>query len=164
VVQIPGSGNQLGHFSWAEDHRQIEALFRIRQILFHVSPLQQLDVKEAECADVQNNGINGKLALSEQVSVITPDVVRAQFFERHADALTEVLDCFQIRADRRGSVVTANELLAHSLHECCHRDLLSLRQSYLSNNRYRSGRPSRQRLRSSRLHDLDSPADLCCPE
>jgi hypothetical protein len=35
--------------------------------------------------------------------VITPDVVRAQFVERYADVLAEVLDCFQVRAEGRGS-------------------------------------------------------------
>jgi hypothetical protein len=89
-------------------------------------------------AFIDANGIGTKigqykLALSEQMGVVTAIVIRTQLIERHANVLAEVLDCFQIQVNRGGSVVAADEFLPHSLHEWCHRDLLSLRQRYLSN-------------------------------
>jgi hypothetical protein len=57
-------------------------LLRIWQILFHVLPLKDLNVKEAERADVQNNGVDGQFPVSEQVRVIAPEVVRPELIER----------------------------------------------------------------------------------
>ena len=132
------------------------ALLRIRQILFHVPPFKYFDVKEAESANVLHDGVDGKLAAFEQVRVVAPKVIWAQFIERQVDVLAEVLYGFQVRVNRRRSIVAADEFLPHSLHECCHRDLLSLSQHYPSNNHQCPIRPPRQRLRSSRLGTADS--------
>ena len=82
--------------------------------------------KEAQRANVQNNGVDGQFPVSEQVRVIAPEVVRPELIKRFIDVLLEVLDRLQIRMNRRCSVVAADEFLPHSLNECCHRDLLSL--------------------------------------
>jgi len=82
--------------------------------------------------------------------VITPDIIRSQFVERHADVLAEVLDCFDVRADSRDSVVAANELLrircisvVTEISFLCDNAILKQPEC--------SGRPSRQQLDSSRL-------------
>ena len=93
--RLRGRANQLGHFLRTEDHRQSQALFRIGQILFHVSPLQHLDVEEAESANVQNNGVDGKLPLSEQVRVVTPEVIRADSSSRRVNVLRKCSTAFR---------------------------------------------------------------------
>ena len=74
VVTDCGCGNQLRHFSRTENHRKAIPLLRIRKILFPcVSPLEDLDVEEAKCADVQNNGVHRELTFLQKVRVVTPD-------------------------------------------------------------------------------------------
>ena len=100
-------------------------LFRIRQILLHVSPLEHFDVQEAESADVQNNSIDSQLPLAKKVGMVTPDVVRAELIERRVDVLPEMLYRFQIGLNRRCSVVAADEFFSHPLNKCRHRGVLS---------------------------------------
>ncbi len=68
-----------------------------------------------------------KLALSEQMGVVTAIVIRTQRIERHANVPGEVLDCFQIPVNRGGSVVAADAFLRHALHERSHQRLRSSR-------------------------------------
>ena len=117
VVEAPGRTNQLRDLLWTEDHRQPQALFWIRQILLHVSPLEHLDIEEAESANVQNNGVDGQLPGSEQV--IWTDLVN-----RRINVATEVFYGLQLRVNGGGSVVAAYELFSHPLHEYGHRNLL----------------------------------------
>ena len=124
VVEVARCANQLGNFTRAEDHRQPQAFFRIRQILLHVSPLEHLDIEEAESANVQNNGVDGQLPGSEQERVVAPKVIWTDLVNRRINVATEVFYGLQVRVNGGGSVVAAYELFSHPLHECRHRNLL----------------------------------------
>ena len=58
--------------------------------------------------------------------MVTPDIIGAQLIERDADMLVEMTNCLQIGVNGRGRVVATDKFVPQSLHECCHRDLLSL--------------------------------------
>src|SRR5579864_3666449 len=124
VVEVARRADQQGDFIRAEDHRQPQALFWIRQILLHVSPLQHLDVEKAESANVQNNGVDGQFPGSEQVRVVTSKVIGTDLVDRRIDVASEMLYSFQVRVDGRSSVVAAHEFFSHPLYECHHRNLL----------------------------------------
>ena len=49
-----------------------------------------LDVQEAERANVQNNGVDRQFPVSEQVGVITPDIIRAELVQSAVDVLLEI--------------------------------------------------------------------------
>ena len=70
--------NQLSHFLRTQNHGKSLALLRVGQVLFHVPPFKHLDIQETECADVHNHGIDGKLPVSQEVCVVTPEVIRPE--------------------------------------------------------------------------------------
>jgi hypothetical protein len=136
VVQIAGRANQLRNFSRTEDHGKPLPLLRIGQILFHVAALQHFDVKESERANVLNYRVHRQLPVSEQVRMVAPEVIRPELIERFIDVSLEMLYRFGVRVDRCRGVVAPDQFLPHSLNECVHRELLSLRPHYSSNHHH----------------------------
>jgi hypothetical protein len=116
----------LGHLARTQDHRQALVLLRVGQVLFHVAPFKDPDVQEAKGTDVQNYSVDGKFPVFQKVRVVAPDIIGAELIKRSVDVFSEMFYRFQIRVDRRRGIVAAYEFFSHPLHECCHRDLLSL--------------------------------------
>src|ERR1700691_2902941 len=124
VIEDPRRANQMSNLIRTEDHWQSEALFGIWQILLHIAPLEHLDIEEAEGTNVQDNGVDGQLSRSQKVCMVAPEVIGSDLVEWRADVRTEMFYGFQVRVNRGGSVVAADEFFSHPLDECCQRNLL----------------------------------------
>ncbi len=77
MIEILRAGDQPLDFVGAEDDRQAEPLLRIRQVLAHVTPLQDIAAKEPERADLGDDGPDGEPPLLEQEQVIASELGRA---------------------------------------------------------------------------------------
>jgi len=109
-------------FFWAEDHRQLPAVVSgVRQILFHVTPLESLAVQKTNCRDALNDGSNRQFPFLQQVRMVLPQIVGSDTCQRLFGVLLEVVDDAKIGIDRVRCVVAAYEFLSHPLQEFGHR-------------------------------------------
>ncbi len=64
----------------------------VRQILFHLAPLQRLHIKKSKDGNMINNGANSELPFFQQVDLLTPDIARFHVVEPFLEVLPEILD------------------------------------------------------------------------
>ena len=124
VIEILRAGDQALHFLRAEDHRQPFPALRIRQVLFHVPPLQHAQKEEPERGDLGDDGAHRQLPLFEQIDLVAPEIVGADPVESTAAASVERLHDPEIALAGRGGVVAAHELVVQTLQQLGHRHLL----------------------------------------
>ena len=77
MIEILRAGDQTLDLVGAEDDRQAEPLLRIRQVLAHVPPLQDVAAEEPERADLGDDRPDGQPPLLEEEQVIAPELGRA---------------------------------------------------------------------------------------
>jgi hypothetical protein len=115
VIEILRPGDQPLDFVGAEDDWQAEALLRIREVLAHIAPLQDIAAEEPEGADLGDDGPHGEPPLFEQIQVIAPELRWRDPIEARSRLLAKRLNDLDVAADRRGSVVATYELVAQAL-------------------------------------------------
>ena len=74
VIEILRPGDQPLHFVGTEDDGETESLLRIRQVLAHIAPLQDITAEEPEGADLGDHGPYGEPPLFEQKQVIASEL------------------------------------------------------------------------------------------
>jgi hypothetical protein len=81
-------------------------LFRIRQVLAHVAPLQDIPTKEPERANLGDDGPHGKPPLLQKKQMVASELGRADPIETRIRVLAERLNDLDVAADiHEGTVV-----------------------------------------------------------
>src|SRR5689334_7501471 len=127
MKQVARRIDEAHRFLRTQHHRQSPPVVAwIRQVLFHVPPLQCLRVQEANRGDMLYHRPHGEFALLQQIRVITAQVIWTEAIEPFSAVLLKLPDDSQIRSDRAFRIVASHEFLAHTLLKSVHRELLSL--------------------------------------
>ena len=121
VRQTVGGVDHPRHLLDAQDLRQPTRGFRIRRVVEQVATLQRLHEEEAQRRDVEADRQRPHLPLAQQIRLVGPEVRLIQPVRPALEVSGELLDRVEIRRDRRGSEVTALELLQHDLATMGHK-------------------------------------------
>ena len=95
------------------------------------NPLQDAPEEETQSRDLIDHRADGQLSFVHQVSLILPDVIRAQSIRRFTEVSRETLDGAEVTACSSFREVTSLEFLQHYFAKTGHRDLLVTR-NYLA--------------------------------
>jgi hypothetical protein len=114
-IEILRAGDQALHFIGAEDDRQAEPLLRIRQVLTHITPLQDIPTEEPEGADLGDHSPNSQPSLFEEKQVVLSELGRADPIETRARVLAKRLNDLDVAADGRRGVIATHQLVAQAL-------------------------------------------------
>ena len=115
VIEILRPGDQLLDFVGTEDDGETESLLRIRQVLAHIAPLQDITAEEPEGADLGDDGPYGEPPLFEQIQVIAPELRWRDPVEARSRVLAKRLNDLDVAADGRSGVVATDQLVAQAL-------------------------------------------------
>ena len=77
VIEILRARDQALDLVGTEHDRQAEPLLRIRQVLAHVAPLQDIPAEEPQRADLRDHGPDGEPPLLEEKQVVASELGRA---------------------------------------------------------------------------------------
>ena len=102
VIEILRACDQALDLLGTEDDRRAEPLFRIRQVLAHVAPLQNMPTEEPERADLGDDGAHRELPLFQEEQVIASELGRRDPIKARARVLTERVNDLDVAADGRG--------------------------------------------------------------
>jgi hypothetical protein len=115
VIEILRAGDQTLHFLRAEDHREASPPLRIRQVFFHVPPLQHAQEEEPKRGNLGHDGPDRELPLFEQIDLVTPEIVGADAVESTATASVKGFHDPEIALTGRAGVVAAHEFVVQTL-------------------------------------------------
>ena len=115
MIEILGAGDQPLNFFGAEDDRQASSALGIRQVFFHVPPLQHPEKEKPEGGNHGHHGAHFQLPLFEQEHLVAPEIVRTDAIEPSAGVAAKGLDDPQITLASRGGVLATDELLVQPL-------------------------------------------------
>ena len=115
MIQILRARDEALHLLGAEDDRQPEPLFRIRQVLAHVPPLQHVAAEEPQRADLRDHGPDGEPSFLKKIEVVASELRRRKAIEARARVLAERLKDLDVTADGRSGVVATHQLVAQAL-------------------------------------------------
>ena len=124
MIEIFRARNQRLDFVGAEDDRQAESLFRIRQVLAHVAPLQHIAAEESKRADLRDHSPHGEPPLFEEIQVVASEMRGRELIEASARVLAERFNDLDVAANGERGVVATHQLVAQALQELGHRHLL----------------------------------------
>jgi hypothetical protein len=85
---------------------------------------QCLHIQEAKSRRLSLDRARQQLAITKQVGLVLPDVVRTKPVWRTTEVPGELFHCADIAAHRTGRIVAALEFIQHHLTESGHGDLL----------------------------------------
>ena len=115
MIEILGAGDQPRDFVGAEHDGQALPPFRIRQVLFHVPPLQHAQEEEAQGRNLGDDGADRQLALFKQEDLIAPEIIRADAIQSLAGVSAKGVDDLEIAVAGRGGVLAADEFVVQTL-------------------------------------------------
>ena len=99
MIEILRAGDEPLDFIGTEHNRQPESLLRIRQVLTHVAPVQDVPTEEPQRADLGDDCPRGQPPLLEEEEVIAPEVSGRDAIEARARVLAECADDLNVTAD-----------------------------------------------------------------
>jgi hypothetical protein len=99
-------------------------VLRIRQLLFHVPPLQHAQEEKPQRGDLGDDRTDRQLPLFEQIDLITTERVGAHSVESTAASSVKRLYDPEIALAGGGGVVAAHELVVQALEQLGHRQYL----------------------------------------
>jgi hypothetical protein len=115
VIEILRTRDQALDLVGTEHDRQTESLLRIRQVVAHVAPLQNIPAEEPEGADLGNHRAHGEAPLFKEEQVVASELGRREAIEARAGVLSKRLNNLDVAANGRSRVVAPYELVAQAL-------------------------------------------------
>ena len=124
VIESLRPADQALHFLRTEDDRQAASMLRVRQVFFHVPPLQHAQEEEPQGGDLSDHRAHGQLPVFEQEDLVASEVIRPDAIEPSTRVAVEGLDDFEVALAGGRRVVAAHELVVQTLQQLGHRHLL----------------------------------------
>jgi hypothetical protein len=107
VVEILRARDEPLHLVETEYHREPKSLFRIRQVLTHVTTVQDVPAEEPQRADLRDHRPDRQTAILEEEQVVAPELGWRDPIEARTRVLAERLNDLDVAADGgRGVVAT----------------------------------------------------------
>jgi hypothetical protein len=107
-----------------EDRGQRPRPLRKRNMFVEIGTPQCLHIQEAKSCRLSLDRARQQLAITKQVGLVLPDVVRTKPVGRATEVPGELFHCAYIAAHRTERIVAALEFIQHHLTESGHSDLL----------------------------------------
>ena len=115
MIEILRARDQALDLVGTEHDRQAEPLLRIRQVLAHVAPLQDVPAEEPQRADLRDHRPDGEPSLLEEKQVVASELGGRDPIEARARVLAKRLNDLDVAADGRSGVVATHQLVAQAL-------------------------------------------------
>ena len=115
VIEILRARDQALDLVGTEHDRQAEPLLRIRQVLAHVAPLQDMPAEKAERTDLGDHGAHGEPPILKEKQMVASKLGRGDPIEARAGVLAKRVNDLDVAADGRGGVVATYEFVPKAL-------------------------------------------------
>jgi hypothetical protein len=117
---VGGGGQQSADLLPAEHGRELLRQAGTRQVLQHVMSLERLDVEEPQRGHSLRHRLRSQLALTKQVELVLPDMLRTKPIGSTMKVFGKLLDRKQVGSCGSRAIVATLQFFEHPVSELSH--------------------------------------------